>query len=98
SCVMVCAYGIIAVPPAIVTIGMVETLRKTVDNRSCPQCSREGHEADAHFCFECGADLDQHKHSANDDSVELLEPHDDVQTDKNAELDKNDKSKDDPHE
>lgn len=69
SCVMVCAYGIIAVPPAIVTIGMVEVLRKKVDNRSCPQCSLEGHEPNAHYCYDCGAELDPDTASADDEAA-----------------------------
>lgn len=59
SIVMLCGYGIIAVPPAIVTIGMIESFRSKVDNRSCQQCGTEGHEAIAKHCFSCGAALSQ---------------------------------------
>ena len=57
SLVMLCGYGIIAVPPAIVTIGMVESFRSKVDNRSCRECGSEGHEPIAKFCYHCAAEL-----------------------------------------
>ncbi len=55
SMVMLCGYGVIAVPPAIVTIGMVESFRAKVDNRSCQQCGSEGHEPVAKYCYACSA-------------------------------------------
>ena len=57
SLVMLCGYGVIAVPPAIVTIGMVEQFRSKVDNRSCASCGTEGHEPIATYCYKCGAKI-----------------------------------------
>lgn len=57
SFVMMCGYGVIAVPPAIVTIGMVEQFRSKVDNRCCRECGTEGHEPVAKYCYHCGEAL-----------------------------------------
>ncbi len=58
SFIMLLGYGIIAVPTGIVTTEMALAARsKKPDNRACPSCGREGHDADAKFCKFCGAEL-----------------------------------------
>ena len=54
--IMILGYGIIAVPTGIVTVEMAAAA-KLVSTQACPQCSAEGHEADAAFCKYCGAKL-----------------------------------------
>ncbi len=58
SVVMVLGYSVIAVPTGIVTAEIVETaVGGRVSTRSCPECTSEGHEADARFCKDCGAPM-----------------------------------------
>ena len=56
SMIMIAGYGVIAVPTGIVTVELGRTARK-VSTQSCPQCSSEGHDANASFCKKCGASL-----------------------------------------
>lgn len=53
---MICGYGILAVPTGIVT---VELSRRggAVSGQACPGCGAEGHEVDARFCRYCGSGL-----------------------------------------
>jgi voltage-gated potassium channel len=55
--IMIIGYGIIAVPTGIVTVELSRTSKKTVSTQACPECSREGHDADATYCKYCGAKL-----------------------------------------
>lgn len=55
--VMILGYGIIAVPTGIVTVEMSHARYKTVSNQVCPECSLEGHDADAKYCKFCGAQI-----------------------------------------
>jgi voltage-gated potassium channel len=57
SLVMLCGYGIIAVPTGIVTVALSQASQRPVTTQACPQCSAEGHDADAEFCKYCGAKL-----------------------------------------
>jgi voltage-gated potassium channel len=58
SMIMILGYGIIAVPTGIVTVEMSQTFgRRVVSTQSCPECSAEGHDADAVHCKYCGAVL-----------------------------------------
>lgn len=59
SMVMIMGYGIIAVPTGIYAAELrdVMTRRRTV--RTCPECSRRGHDEDASFCKFCGARIDR---------------------------------------
>ena len=57
SIIMMLGYGIIAVPTGIVTASLVKRDNR-VDNRSCFECSSEGHDTDAIHCKYCGAKLD----------------------------------------
>ncbi len=54
---MILGYSIIAVPTGIVASEYSMSRRKQVTTQSCPQCSAEGHDADAIHCKHCGADL-----------------------------------------
>ncbi len=54
--IMVLGYGIIAVPTGIVTVELSRTT-KAVSTQACPECSAEGHDADAVYCKYCGGRL-----------------------------------------
>jgi len=54
--VMILGYSIIVVPTGFVTVEMAMT-SKQVTSQFCPQCMREGHDADAAHCKFCGAKL-----------------------------------------
>jgi voltage-gated potassium channel len=54
---MILGYSIIAVPTGIVSAEMARTRFKRVTTQSCPECSAEGHDADASHCKHCGAPL-----------------------------------------
>ena len=56
--VMIIGYGIIAVPTGIVTVEIAQAARgKPVSTQACPDCSAQGHDADAVFCKYCSAKL-----------------------------------------
>ena len=58
SIIMILGYGILAVPPGIVTAEMTQHSdgdRHT--NTACPHCGAEGHRHDAEFCFNCGGTM-----------------------------------------
>ncbi|MCL7489191.1 MAG: ion transporter [Desulfobulbaceae bacterium] len=57
SMIMILGYGIIAVPTGIVTVEMSHAFNRKVANQVCPECSAEGHDADAKHCKFCGAAL-----------------------------------------
>jgi voltage-gated potassium channel len=57
SLIMICGYGIIAVPTGIVTVEMGRTFSRPVSTQACPSCAAEGHDSDARFCKACGAPL-----------------------------------------
>lgn len=56
--IMLLGYGIIAVPTGIVTTEMAIAAReKKMSHEACPNCGKEGHDADARYCKFCGAKL-----------------------------------------
>lgn len=57
SMIMILGYGIIAVPTGIVSVEMSHTFGRKVSTQSCPECSAEGHDADAVYCKYCGTAL-----------------------------------------
>jgi len=57
SVVMLLGYAIIAVPTGIVTGEMLGARRPEVSTQACPACGLDGHDADAHHCKFCGAEL-----------------------------------------
>jgi voltage-gated potassium channel len=58
SIVMLIGYAIIAVPTGIITHDFAVARRKSKElYESCPNCSRDGHDADARHCKYCGASL-----------------------------------------
>jgi voltage-gated potassium channel len=57
SLVMILGYSIIAVPTGIVTVELSRATQAQVSTQACPQCSAEGHDADAKHCKYCGAKL-----------------------------------------
>ena len=54
---MIMGYSIIAVPTGIVSAEMTRVRPKRITTQVCPQCSAEGHDADASHCKHCGAAL-----------------------------------------
>lgn len=58
SLIMLIGYGIIAVPTGIITTEVALAIkRKEQHHEVCPQCGKEGHDADARFCKKCGGAL-----------------------------------------
>jgi voltage-gated potassium channel len=57
SALMVLGYALIIVPTGIVSAEMAQQMSRSFSGRSCPECSREGHDADARNCKWCGAGL-----------------------------------------
>ena len=59
SVVMICGYGIIAVPTGIVSAELVRgrSVEGPPSTRICSACGREGHDADARCCKQCGVPL-----------------------------------------
>ncbi|GAA4449147.1 ion transporter [Nibrella saemangeumensis] len=55
--IMLCGYGIIAVPTGIVTTEFMSAVQKGTSPESCPNCGREGHDNDATYCKYCGTHL-----------------------------------------
>lgn len=55
--IMILGYSLIAVPTGLVTAQMTRFAIKEVSTQACPECSAEGHEADAVHCKFCGAKL-----------------------------------------
>ena len=55
--IMVTGYSILAVPTGIVTVEMAHSFKRKVSTQACPECSAEGHDADARHCKYCGAKL-----------------------------------------
>ncbi len=59
--VMILGYSIIAVPTGIVTAEIVESAAaaRKITTRCCAQCMTEGHDANAIYCKDCGAELER---------------------------------------
>ncbi|MFQ5586468.1 MAG: ion transporter [Thermodesulfobacteriota bacterium] len=55
--VMIIGYAIIAVPTGIVTAELAYARVDKVSTKACPECSAEGHDANAVYCNRCGAKL-----------------------------------------
>ncbi len=55
--VMIIGYAIIAVPTGIVTAELAYARVDKVSTQACPECSAEGHDANALYCNRCGAKL-----------------------------------------
>ena len=56
SIVMILGYAIIAIPTGIISVGMIQSSKKTT-TQVCPSCLQEGHDLDAEFCKYCGTKL-----------------------------------------
>jgi len=57
SFIMIIGYAVIAVPTGIVSAEMVKGDMPKISTQACPECSQEGHDADAEHCKYCGAVL-----------------------------------------
>jgi len=54
---MLIGYAIIAVPTGIITAELVKKTDRQISTQTCPNCFAEGHDSDATFCKDCGAEL-----------------------------------------
>jgi voltage-gated potassium channel len=60
SVLMVCGYGIIAIPTGIVSSEMATAaFARNASTRTCHHCNREGHTFDAVFCKYCGKTMER---------------------------------------
>jgi len=57
SVIMICGYGIIAVPTGIVSAEMVKATGEAKERKVCPGCKAAYHDQDAEFCKYCGGEL-----------------------------------------
>ncbi len=57
SFIMICGYGIIAVPTGIVSAEMVRATGEGRERKICPGCRAPYHDNDAEFCKYCGTEL-----------------------------------------
>jgi len=57
SIIMICGFGIIAVPTGIVSAEMVKATGLKKDGKKCPGCSSSDHDKDAVYCKKCGEKL-----------------------------------------
>jgi voltage-gated potassium channel len=55
--IMILGYSIIVIPTGIIATSVPRAVRPQ-DNRICPQCQGQSHDADASFCKHCGHKLD----------------------------------------
>lgn len=66
SFIMLLGWGTLAVPTGIVTAEMAAqrlARRYAPTTRTCHVCLSEGHEPDARFCKDCGAELPEYQHA-----------------------------------
>jgi voltage-gated potassium channel len=54
---MVLGYSLIIIPTGIFSVELVRVAGRTISTQACPDCSREGHDADARHCKHCGSEL-----------------------------------------
>jgi voltage-gated potassium channel len=63
SLMMLVGWGVLAVPTGIVTAEMTtQRLLRPPTTRTCHRCLSEGHDNDARFCKDCGAQLPPYQH------------------------------------
>jgi voltage-gated potassium channel len=55
--VVLVGYSMIIVPTGILSAELVESTRRQETTRTCPACTREGHLAEATYCWDCGEPL-----------------------------------------
>ncbi|MEM7038722.1 MAG: ion transporter [Bacteroidota bacterium] len=56
--IMIMGYSILAVPTGIISVELSRELREEeITTRSCSNCAATGHDADAVYCKNCGAEL-----------------------------------------
>ncbi|MBW3696477.1 ion transporter [Vibrio sp. T187] len=57
SLTMLLGYSILAVPTGIITAELNQEMNAHRSLVRCPNCSKSGHDSDAHFCKHCGGEL-----------------------------------------
>ncbi len=55
--IMIMGYSLIVVPTGFISIAASMGRQADKDDRKCPACGLQGHDADARFCRRCGARL-----------------------------------------
>jgi len=55
--IMLLGYVIIAIPTGIVTSAILSGQNKMANTITCKNCAKEGHDAEATFCYKCGYEL-----------------------------------------
>jgi len=55
--VMLLGYSILIIPGGIISAEWAMQKRESISTQTCPDCSREGHDADAEYCKFCGGQL-----------------------------------------
>lgn len=60
SVVMILGYGIIAVPTGIVTAELSTTKPRRNECSECLACGTKGHQKTAYYCYNCGANMQDH--------------------------------------
>lgn len=58
---MLTGYAILAVPTGILSAELIGEMQREKDQKTCPSCSRSGHEKDAKFCRFCGNHLNTNR-------------------------------------
>jgi voltage-gated potassium channel len=54
---MVLGFAFVVVSAGVVFAELVNVAKPEITTQACPECMREGHDADAKFCKHCGARL-----------------------------------------
>ncbi len=57
--IMILGYAIIAVPTGIYSAELVRSFQTPLSNVACKNCGTSGHQIDAHYCRECGTQIDE---------------------------------------
>ncbi|MEE2700360.1 MAG: ion transporter [Bacteroidota bacterium] len=57
SFIMILGYGIIAVPTGIFAAEFTRNRNLKITTQTCPECTKEGHDENAKYCKDCGAEL-----------------------------------------
>jgi voltage-gated potassium channel len=64
SVIMICGFGIIAVPTGIVSAEMVKAGGNSTEETICPGCGAKFHDADAQFCKFCGEKIEEYQRTS----------------------------------
>ena len=57
SVAVLLGYSLIIIPTGVFSAQLIQSTRREITTQSCPECTREGHDADAVYCKYCSASL-----------------------------------------